>query len=410
MPRVRFNQTRNQILAVLLATGVGCCSFSGCAQSGPSNNPPETSRATIKAVQATVHRDIALEKVTPRRLDSERLAAVQFIDSDRGWIASANGSLYRTVDRGETWTKRRIPLPSGAVLSSFSFVNSTSGWLAAQKNGTDVLDPNSDEFWIMHSADGGDTWAVQHNGKGAQIERIRFFHNTEGWAVGIRFVRREVLQAVPFILYTNRQGQWWTDVSERLRPDRPVNGITDVHSVKASEATIVTVHGRLFRTTNGGADWHELSSFEHESTSTYFGRLAQTPSGYFWLLGGSDNWEGMSGFLAKQQSDGSWVSFQVDSYFRDGLFVSDKDIVVCGHTRPDGKPIVFGGHAEGVILRSSDAGQNWSVVYQNKNSASFNALAVNGGAAWVVGENGLVVRIELPTKNGDMVKTAQIMR
>jgi photosystem II stability/assembly factor-like uncharacterized protein len=399
MPGVRFDQTRKQVVSALLATSVGCFFFLGCARSGRTNNDAGDSKVSSKTVQATVHHTNTLEKLTVRKLGSERLIAIQFIDADRGWIASTNGSLYRTDDKGATWTKKSIALPSGAVVTGLSFVSSTHGWVAVQKSGDDVLDPNSEQFWIMHSADGGNSWAVQYSGDAAQVERIRFVNNFEGWAVGVRFTRERALRALPFILHTNSKGQDWTNLSERMSSKGLLDGITDVYASKQSEATMLTTHGRLFKTISAGRDWQELSSLEHDSPETYFGRLGETPDGQLWLLGGSDSLEGLGGMLARRESDGTWLRISIDSYLRDGMFISNEEIVICGHTRPTGKPIGLGGHAAGVVLRSSDGGKTWTVVYESKDIRNINALAaVDGSPIWAVGDDGLILRLTATTK------------
>ena len=280
------------------------------------------------------------------------------------------------------------------------FGSPVGGWIALQKYASDVLDYKADEFWIMNTRDAGKNWSSQFNGRSRQVAQLRFVENQEGWAIGRTFIEKNTLQESPFIMHTDDQGEHWTDVSERLSSFAQNDGFTDVYAPKRSEAVVTTARGRILRTTNGGESWEEVAAVEDEPDQTYFGRLGQMEEGHLWLLRGADSLEGMWGLVAKREADGSWTKYMVGPYLSDGVFLSKNEMLACGHTRPGGRPVVLGGSGEGVILRSLDGGNTWTIVYRNPEVPNINALAsLNSNTIWAVGEKGFILRLEFSTEN-----------
>lgn len=385
---------------LLLAVACYCCvALSACAHRGQSDTASTINKIRSKTVQASIlTTDTPSRKSSSRSLGkSESLIGVQFVDRDHGWVASSAGSLYRTSDRGETWTRTRVPVPTGASLASFYFGSPVSGWIVLQKYSSDALDYKANEFWIVNTRDAGQTWSSQHNGRAGQVAQLRFVENQEGWAIGRTLVEKDSLQEFPFVMHTDDQGEHWTDVSERLSSVARNDGLTDLYAPKRSEAIVTTARGRVLRTANSGESWEEVAAVEDEPDQTYFGRLGQTQEGHLWLLGGADSLEGMWGLVAKREADGSWTKYMVGPYLSDGVFLSKNEMLACGHTRPGGRPVVFGGSGEGVILRSLDGGKTWTIVYRNPKVPNINALAsLNSNTLWAVGEKGFILRLEFP--------------
>jgi photosystem II stability/assembly factor-like uncharacterized protein len=113
-----------------------------------------------------------------------------------------------------------------------------------------------------------------------------------------------------------------------------------------------------------------------------------------WIAGGYLNDQDIQSILLKTSDGGeSWIEKRFykylinDMYFVDNYhgWVVGNDTIYTGHWPPPG------GH--GVILYTSDGGDNWSIQVDGL-SARLNAIHFKDGYGWAVGENGLVLRTE----------------
>ena len=74
----------------------------------------------------------------------ERLTGIAFSSDDTAWITAADGSLYRSENRGDTWVQQ--PSPATNALNAVAFADSRTGWLI----GADGV--------VAATADGGENW------------------------------------------------------------------------------------------------------------------------------------------------------------------------------------------------------------------------------------------------------------
>jgi photosystem II stability/assembly factor-like uncharacterized protein len=152
-------------------------------------------------------------------------SAVQFLDRRFGWMVGHQG-VWRTGDGGLTWTRATLPLARGENphLYDLHFVDPSTGWVVGE-NGT-----------ILHTADGGHTWARQSNGipapkprplhivrrqngvdtfdlegppPGLCFSAVRFLDAQRGWAVGYFPVEGRSL-----VLHTDDGGATWAEEAE----------------------------------------------------------------------------------------------------------------------------------------------------------------------------------------------------
>jgi photosystem II stability/assembly factor-like uncharacterized protein len=74
------------------------------------------------------------------------LSDVTFVDASTGWAAGERGTLLRTTDAGESWS--RIDVPTTQDLTAVCFTDASNGWIAG------------DGEAILHTQDGGLTWTT----------------------------------------------------------------------------------------------------------------------------------------------------------------------------------------------------------------------------------------------------------
>ena len=113
-------------------------------------------------------------------------------------------------------------------LFSVSFSTEAKGW-ACGRWGT-----------ILHTSDGGKTWAAQHSGTDLTLTGIYFVNEVLGWAVG----------AEGTILHTGDGGRTW---EKQKSPVPFYHG--DVHFVSPLKGWIASEETHILHTRDGGKSW-----------------------------------------------------------------------------------------------------------------------------------------------------------
>lgn len=361
---------------------------------------------TSTEVASGLSRDAADAKSLPfkawietRVETNEDLSVITFLDAARGWVGSGRGRLYQTADGGQTWRPTPFRPPSGSTLEDITFANDSLGWAALSRYKADTLEGNTG--YVMQTADGGESWSVQHTSGAAQLYRIRFVDEREGWAVGRRLVKRGVVQDEPFVLHTTDQGAHWNDVSGKLaalvsdRRGETHDFVTDILASESAEATVLTLRGRIISTTDGGQSWRMVGAVPTERPQTHLSRLGRTQKKHLWVLGGADSREGMWGVLAYRGDSNLWTKYRSKARFLDAVFLPDEQVLVGGSLSRATSDTQPGEKREGAILHSGNGGRDWAVVYHSSQASNINALTVvNEKHIWAVGDAGLVLRLQ----------------
>jgi photosystem II stability/assembly factor-like uncharacterized protein len=160
----------------------------------------------------------------------------------------AYGHILRSPDSGETW--ELAAAPTTVTLTSVHFPDAQHGWAV----GHDAL--------ILHSDDGGRTWARQFQGADldAPLLSVLFLDAETGFAIG----------AYGQFLSTADGGQTWTQ-RRIIEQDRHFNRIT---AGPAGTLYIAGEQGTLLRSTDRGVTWQTIAS---PYDGSFFGILPLTP-------------------------------------------------------------------------------------------------------------------------------------
>ncbi len=105
----------------------------------------------------------------------EVLAAVCFLNKERGWVAGYAGRIERTDDGGKTWKTQRAE-QQGEVFNSIFFIDERQGWAVGGAAGKGGL--------IFRTTDGGDLWEPVETGRVESFWAVRFSSPQRGWLVG----------------------------------------------------------------------------------------------------------------------------------------------------------------------------------------------------------------------------------
>ena len=203
------------------------------------------------------------------------LGRLQFLPAgDVGWMVAGN-VLYRSNDKGQSWTQ-----PVGQTttpmnwISDFQFLNSQQGWAV---NSYPAYPGNAS---IFRTGDGGSTWSAVPDTP-YRLNGVRFVDAQHGVAVG----------EFGLALVTTDGGQTWvpraTGVNASLRR---------VVFVDAQTVVAVGDGGSIIRSTDRGQTWQRVSRTSDQLTDVFF---ASATSG--WAVGNN------GAVLATVDGGGSWV-------------------------------------------------------------------------------------------------------
>lgn len=161
----------------------------------------------------------------------DNLYSVSFATPQMGWASGAFGSIVHTSDGGKTWAQQDST--ASESLYSIDFANERLGW-AVGRAGV-----------IVHTSNGGANWRAQTAPSAKHLFSVDFVDETFGIAVGDWGV----------ILVTEDGGQTWVDRS--LSEDLILNGVT---AVSRTAALIAGEIGTIFRTEDAGRTWNRLAT------------------------------------------------------------------------------------------------------------------------------------------------------
>ncbi|MBW8361139.1 MAG: T9SS type A sorting domain-containing protein [Kaistella sp.] len=132
---------------------------------GPSLPPPYTISKTTDggASWTTIYTDTLPGALT----------AIQFIDANQGWVVGDNGKILKTINGGTTWTPITPPSSTNYTDLLVNFVDINTGWIAARDN---------NQFFMLHTTNGGNTWTQQMLPFGAKVYSAYFWDANNGWA------------------------------------------------------------------------------------------------------------------------------------------------------------------------------------------------------------------------------------
>jgi photosystem II stability/assembly factor-like uncharacterized protein len=187
---------------------------------------------------------------------------LSFIDAQRGWAATQSNKVFRTINGGVNWTQQEVPTQTER-LYAIDFVDSNYGWctsagiIYATTNGgfrwvvqtiravqlIDFVDRNygwaAGPRLILKTTDGGTHWDSSYVSMDALLSGLQFVNRDTGWAVGERG---------RIIATTNGGATWIVQRAGRL-------GDPNLLSVDAISSRLVWASGasgEILHTTNGG--------------------------------------------------------------------------------------------------------------------------------------------------------------
>lgn len=277
------------------------------------------------------------------------------------------GHVIVSRDDGNTWVQS--PTPVSIMLTAVALPTQNDIWAVGH------------EGLIMHSADGGKTWDIQHGNPyiepapddyeaidnmdqraGQPLLDVWFKDNMTGFAVG----------AYGYFLHTNDGGKTWENWGEHM-PNEDQWHLNSIATRDGKRFYIVGEKGVIFRSDDEGRSW---VSIESPYEGSLFGAIAGPGLNEITVFG-------LQGNLFRSTDQGeSWqqIKSPTDSTLMSGVFLTGRNVVLVGNS--------------GAILYSRDDGNTFE-LQQMKDRLSIVSIQANAqGKLVMVGQGG--VRLASP--------------
>ncbi len=283
-----------------------------------------------------------------------------------GESGSGAGVVWRSGDGGTTWTALDDPLFEVGGFGQVCAAASGEAWVAGEGGR------------ILHTADGGVTWAQQATGVGASLIGLAFSDAEHGWAVSA---------AMPgVVLETTDGGAHWklTTVGTRERyltvsasgSDVWLGGMEYRSDCEEEGAGLVAHSG------DGGATWTTATAGPRAVLDLSF-----LGAGQGWALSGVPYWWDSAGRLLHTTDDGAtWTEVKIGPQgsvrgFR-AMYFADQD---------EGWILADGDYEGTLVLHTIDGGAHWGAI-NIRDAYGLQALCFTGSDdGWVAGADDAIL-------------------
>ncbi|HUU30050.1 MAG TPA: YCF48-related protein [archaeon] len=195
------------------------------------------------------------------KIEGYRLNDVCLVEgTGKGWAVGRMGVILSTTDSGRTWTRQHSG--TSADLARIQFIDENQGWIVGGRvrmGETNELmrhDQRGGYGYILHTSDSGRTWEIQYAEKGRFLFGLCMLDAKHGWACGERGT----------LLKTIDGGASWTAAAN----SGTARWLYDIEFLDPQRGFAVGADQTVLATTDGGASW---SAVEAPSDWNYNGFL-----------------------------------------------------------------------------------------------------------------------------------------
>lgn len=292
-----------------------------------------------------------------------------YISGDRSWIVGYYGTILHSADRGQTWAIQASP--TYRALFTVQFVTPAKGWISGSY-GT-----------LLQTRDGGKSWRVHTVDTSEHLFASHWIDESHGWIAGSRGMT----------MRTSDGGRSWTK--------SPVPGdftFSTVNFVNALRGWLAGEFGVIFQTSDGGKSWAKQKSpvevsFASGASQNLFALLFTAPNvGYAF---------GLDGVVLKTDDGTHWKILRQ----RENSNGTTHHLFAAAAF--NGRISVVG--ERGTLLQS-DSGKPWRQAEVQIPRLSLNDIAIaENGFGLAVGNRGLVLRTENGGKSWQRLKLNSLL-
>lgn len=326
---------------------------------------------------------------------TERLNSVAYADADNVWAVGAAGTVLHSADGGQSWAA----VTSGVAVDLYAvcFPDANNGCIVGG-DGT-----------VLTTSDGGGTWIEIESGVPFELRAVSMAGSAH-WIAG----RLAIMQSTD-------GGASWT-MFETGTP--PLPSLTDITFADASTGFISGYGGLILRTVDNGSDWVMLRRDRRYAPTEYFRTVISASGSYVWA-GGLSGVPPYKGMLMRSGNLGdTWEQYVYDTVapppvnqiadlqFIDslnGYMAAGSDVYrtadggiiwepTFSSANDEVREIQFLGSdtgfvvgRENTILKTIDGGTTWAVPTEDSVVGEFNAVFfVDEDWGWIAGNNGVI--------------------
>jgi len=301
------------------------------------------------------------------------LSAIDMVDHSTGWATggasgslfnsllflsggTSGGSILHTAD-GARWEEQYSQ--PGGQLAGVDFADAGHGWAVGTRSE------------ILHTSDGGVTWAAQACGVKADFVQVVALTPAEAFLYGVTEARRSL---AALVLHTMDAGGTWQQVT--LPAGGYPLGLTGVAAGEIWMAGVArSKSGALpvvWHTTDSGATWQRVGLTPAVAEGMIPMAVDFAGSGHGWVL--ALDLQGSETLAATSDGGASWTRVAASPAWGDD-FIGSVDFVDSQH-----------GYAAGTgVYETSDGGATWTRDVTGLGQL-FVASAVDQSHAWVAGD------------------------
>lgn len=346
---------------------------------------------------------------------------VEFTDALTGYITLGDGSLYKTIDAGNTWTLiSTIPSTTtfnvafstttsdGYALTNSGIIKTTDSGLTWQLVSTiqarslcfidnsNVVVGNN--FGVLNiTNDGGTTWSSTNTAvlNGENLYGVKFLDQLNGYIVGngglIRYsndgghtwVNDNSPVSTPLYAVESSPSHVWavglngkiakkTSGTWNLLTSGTTETLLSVDFIDDNIGIVVGTNGKILRTSDGGTTWTNISSgIPFNLRSVHF---VNSSVGYITGINNS--------FLKTINGGLSWTPISQSVYnglsFLSICFIDIQNGIACG--------------TNGEILKTSDGGITWNIIPNPVSGVVLYSVHFSSNLeGWIAGNNGTLL-------------------
>lgn len=226
--------------------------------------------------------------------------------------------------------------------NSVHFEGTSTGYMAGE-NGI-----------IQKSTDNGHSWVSQYTGTTNDLTSVSFSDVNKGWAVGWAGT----------VLRTTNGGANWIPQSAGT-----TDILWDVAVARSDTAVAVGIYNKVFRTTNGGLNW-QSQTLGTGTSSTY--------SVYFYSYTEGYICDGFGDVYYTSNAGLTWIYRTTAPSSLFSITRISSTVIACG--------------SAGTIIRSTNAGLNWSTIPSGTSIQLFSVTQISPQVFLIAVDDGAILR------------------
>lgn len=281
--------------------------------------------------------------IYPTGITSE-LRGLYFIDNNTGYVTGASGRIFKTTNSGVNWIEQTSGVT--AALNSVYFRNSTTGWISVS-NGACLKTTNGGNNWTSITVSTHD------------FRSVYFFDDNTGYIAG-------GASGVSAVYKTTNGGNNWTALNTGTS-----SFFYSLLFLNNNTGWAAGQNQTVVKTTDGGSNWS----------------VQNTGTGAIWLwnvrfINENTGWISGSDNIFKTTNGGTnWnkisVGLPLTGFNFSGMTVTST-------------PLIFATGTSGMIIKSSNLGDNWSSLLTGTTDNLSGIHFINQATGYICGYYGII--------------------